>query len=228
MNKETAYKWLKKIGYWIAVIIAFLFFVLPWLIFIAENYRSFRFWSNIYTILLPLCTVTLIILLIFKVKFKWYQIVLSAWIIVPTFSFLLGTKDYFTGQAAFIYENANVDREFFNLDKEYRVWRSMKGLGGIPFILYLPNNWAIKLSTNLFGYQKGVYTGVLYPDRNEAWEMVENGINKTDELYLSKNINEHGVPEIKLIDSNTGRSFARYSYYSKRQGKESTEVSESK
>jgi hypothetical protein len=117
--------------------------------------------------------IILIILIIRRSKTKWYLLAFSAWTFIPTCNFLNGTKDYFTGQATLKHFGLPT-REFYNLDKDYRTWKSTSGciVMGFEPLTQLPNNFAVKFWTNLLGYQRGVYRGI-YPDKSDAVKMIE-------------------------------------------------------
>lgn len=118
--------------------------------------------------------IALTILFLRKSKLKWYLIGLSAWTLIPAYSFLSGTKDYFAGQGTFEYVGLP-DPEFYNLDRKYRVRNSTYGcivLGFEP-LTQVPNNWAIELWTNVFGYQKGSYKG-FYPDKEQTSSLLDS------------------------------------------------------
>jgi len=117
--------------------------------------------------------IVLIILFIRKSKMKWYLLAFSAWTFIPTFNFLNGTKDYFTGQATMKHVGLPT-REFYNLGKDYRTWNSTSGcivMGSEP-LTQGSNNLAVKFWTNLLGYQRGVYRG-RYPGKADALKMIE-------------------------------------------------------
>jgi len=156
MNEKTKHRW-TKILFWTALITSWLSFSL----------------FSIYRFTLLLWIITLTILFLRKSRLKWLLIGLSAWTIIPTFSFLSGTKDYFTGQATFSYVGTPT-LEFFNLDSEYRAWNTTSGcvrFGFEPFT-QVPNNIAIKFWTNILGFQKGVFTGI-YPNLIETNKLID-------------------------------------------------------
>ena len=158
MNDKTKYNRWTKIWFWTALVSSWLTFI----IFFTSSY-GLAFWIISSTVLF-----------FRRTKLKWYLICLSAWTVIPTISFLSGTADYFTGQANFRY-TGYPEPEFYNLDREYRAWNSTSGcivLGFEP-LTQTPNNWAITLWTNLFGFQKGVYKGT-YPDKNEAGKLIDS------------------------------------------------------
>ncbi|HET7732453.1 MAG TPA: hypothetical protein VFK73_01345, partial [Paludibacter sp.] len=140
---------------------------------LATSWLTFRlFFIFQFTILLWIFT--LIILFVRKSRVRWLLIGLSAWTIIPIYSFLSGTKDYFSGQATFCYVGMP-DPEFLNLDRDYRAWNTTSGCvvyGYEPFI-HDPNNLAIKLCTWIGGFQKGVYAGI-YPDQKETNKLIDS------------------------------------------------------
>ena len=169
INKK--YRW-TKVWFWVALISSWLTFEL--------------FFTSPFGLLL--WGTVLVLLFIRKTNLKWYLIAFSAWTVVPTFSFLLATSDYMTGQAKFK-EIGNPDKEFYNLDRQYRVGTSTSGciVLGFELFTHLPNNIAIKLWTNIFGFQKGVYGGQ-YPNKLETEKILENVKQETsfvnDSLYF--------------------------------------------
>jgi len=157
-----------KVWFWTALVSSWLTFILFF-----TSPLGFLFWI-----------IALIILFVRKTKLKWYLIGISAWTVIPTLNFLSGTKDYFTGQATFRYVGYP-EPEFYNLDRQYRVWNSTSGciMLGFEPMTQVPNNWAIKFWTYLFGFQKKVYTGT-YPDEMEADKII-NRIGQ--EINFSEN-----------------------------------------
>lgn len=137
----------------------------------------------------------LVLLFIRKTNLKWYLIAFSSWTVIPIFSFLLATTDYITGQAKFK-EIGMPDNEFYNLDRQYRVGNSTTGciVLGFELFTHLPNNFAIKLWTNIFGFQKGVYRGQ-YPDKLETEKISKNVKKETyfekDSLYFKFQFDEN-------------------------------------
>jgi hypothetical protein len=117
--------------------------------------------------------VILVVLFVRKSKLKWFLLVFSAWTFIPAFNFLTGTKDYFTGQATMRHFGLP-SREFYNLDRDYRTWKSTSGcvVVGYEPLTQWPNNLAIRFWTKLLGYQRGVYRGA-YPDKIEAAKIIE-------------------------------------------------------
>ncbi len=166
-DKPKNNKW-TKIWFWTALISSWLTFII--------------FFTIPFGLLLWFIALT--VLFIRKTKLKWYLIGFSAWTVIPTISFLSGTKDYLKGQATFSYVG-HPEPEFYNLDKEFRAWNSTSGciVMGFEPLTQTPNNWAIKFWTNLFGLQNGVYKGT-YPDEIEAGKIIDS-VGK--EIIFSKN-----------------------------------------
>ena len=127
----------------------------------------------------------LIYLFIKRTRLKWYLLLASSWTVVPVWSFVSGSKDYFQGKAAI--ENFGMpDGEFYNLDPDLRVWNSTTGcivMGFEPFT-QVPNNLAIKFWTSLLGTKKGAYKGA-YPTKDQAKELISKG----EPVKLSKQAN---------------------------------------
>jgi hypothetical protein len=134
-----------------------------WLTFMFSFYFIF-----IAPIALAIWATILIVLFVHKSNLRWYLIALSAWTVIPIFNFFTGTKDYFIGHASLEFVGLP-GPEFYNLDKDYRLRTSSSGclVTGFEPLTQWPNNSAVKLWTNLLGYQTGVYHGV-YPDKNET------------------------------------------------------------
>lgn len=152
--------------FWMAVISSWLtfifFFTIPF---------GLLFWLGL-----------VIYLFVKQTKLKWYLLLCSSWTVIPLFSFVSGTKDYFQGKA--VIETIGMpNAEFYNLDPDLRLWHSTSGcivMGFEPFT-QVPNNLAVKLWTKLLGTQKGVYKGV-YPTKEQAEELIKQG----EQMNLSK------------------------------------------
>lgn len=134
-------------------------------------FLNYRIWG-VFTI--GFWIITLIVLFIRKSRLKWLLIGLSAWIILPLYGFLSGTKDYFSGNAALEFSGMP-SIESLNLDRDYRTWNQSTGCvsHGYDSFISLPNNIAVKFWTNFLGYQKDVYAG-FYPDKNEAFKLIDS------------------------------------------------------
>ena len=115
----------------------------------------------------------LIYLIVKKSKLKWYFI-LSAWLFVPSCNFVTGTVRYFTGTASL--QGVGGPQTFHGIDRETRVSSGSSGcifVGFEPFV-FPANNAAVRLWTNLFGFQRGSYTGA-FPTEEEAQEIIKSG-----------------------------------------------------
>ncbi len=111
-------------------------------------------------------------LLFKKSKLRWY-VFLSAWLVVPSCNFLTGTARYFTGTASL--QGVGGPQTFHGIDRETRVVSTSSGcifLGFEPFV-FPANNAAVRLWTNLFGFQRGSYKGV-FPTEEEAQEIMKS------------------------------------------------------
>jgi hypothetical protein len=124
----------------------------------------------------------LIYLIVKKSKLKLYFI-LSAWLFVPSCSFLKGTIRYATGTASL--QSVGGPETFHGIDSETRVVSTSSGcifVGFEPFV-FPANNTAVRLWTNLFGFQKGSYKGA-FPTEEEAQEIIKSAdtliVNRTD------------------------------------------------
>jgi len=155
MSNDKELRWI-KFWFWAALISSWFTFIV-----IFTLPLGLLFWLT-----------SLIILFIRKSKLKWYLIAFSAWTAIPAITFLSGIKDYFLGDAHFRYVGLPTS-EFYNLDRDYRVWNSTSGcmVFGFEPLTHIPNNWAVATCTNVFGYQRGVYRGV-YPTKAEAAEIL--------------------------------------------------------
>jgi hypothetical protein len=114
----------------------------------------------------------LIYLIVKKSKLKWYFI-LSAWLFVPSCNFLTGTVRYFTGTATL--QGVGGPQTFHGIDRETRVSSGSSGcifVGFEPFV-FPANNAAVRLWTNLFGFQRGSYKGA-FPTEEEAQEIIKS------------------------------------------------------
>ena len=110
----------------------------------------------------------------------WRLLFFSAWILVPLINFMIGTIGYFSGTAT-VRAVGYPAPEFFNLEPQYRVWRSSSGCmryGHEPFT-HGPRNAAIYLWANLFGYQRDVYQGY-YPDERETQQLLNQQGKRVD------------------------------------------------
>jgi hypothetical protein len=122
----------------------------------------------------------LIYLVAKKSKLKFYFI-FSAWLFVPSCSFLTGTVHYATGTASL--QGVGGPQTFHGVDRETRVNSTSSGcifVGFEPFV-FPANNVAIKVCTGLFGYQKGAYSGV-FPTEGEAREIIK----KSDTILVKR------------------------------------------
>jgi hypothetical protein len=101
-------------------------------------------------------------------KGNWLRyVVLSAWLIIPAFHFVMGTVHYFTGTAQL--KGVGGPSLYHGIDRDTRVPVVSSGcvvVGFEPFV-FMPNNLAVHLCTQLFGYQRGSYTGT-FPTEDEA------------------------------------------------------------
>ena len=101
-----------------------------------------------------------------SVSLKRYFL-LSAWVFVPSCSFMTGTASYFTGSASL--NGLGGPQIFHGIDRETRAAVTTSGciaFGFEPFV-NTGNNLAVSFWTNLLGYQRGAYTGI-YPTQEEA------------------------------------------------------------
>ena len=115
----------------------------------------------------------LIVLFRNRSKLKWALILFSGWLGVSFITFSIGVSDYCSGQAEFIGVGLP-GPESHNLDRKYRVGSTSSGcvVVGIELITNPIRNAAIKTCFNLFGYQKGTYTG-FYPTKLETEKILE-------------------------------------------------------
>jgi energy-coupling factor transporter transmembrane protein EcfT len=138
---------------------------------------------------LALWLVTLFLLVKNKLKHRWYLLVFSAWTFLPLFNFFKGTFAYLHGTARMVRVGYPAPT-FYNLNKEYRTWNSSSGciVYGHEGLTHAPNNAAIALWTNLFGYQRNVYAGV-YPDKSEAVDVLTESGEEVQLLRNNDNFN---------------------------------------
>jgi hypothetical protein len=114
----------------------------------------------------------LIYLIVKKHKLKRY-LILSAWLFVPSCSFLTGTIRYTIGNATL--QGVGGPEIFHGIDRETRVAATSSGclfVGFEPFV-FPANNTAVRLWTNLFGFQRGSYKGIL-PTQEEAQSIIKS------------------------------------------------------
>jgi hypothetical protein len=132
------------------------------------------FWIFLFSPFGLLVWIGILIYLIVNRSKLWWYLAFSAWFFVPSFSFLLGTTRYFSGTA--FLQGVGGPMIYHGIDRETRVRSISSGcifVGFEPFV-FLPNNAAVRLWTNLLGYQKGSYNGV-FPTENEAKEIIKLG-----------------------------------------------------
>lgn len=148
--------------------------------------------------------VILIYLAIREVRLKWY-LLLSAWVFVPGCNFLTGSFRYFTGTASL--HGVGGPETYHGIDIETRAPIRTSGcivLGFEPFV-FVANNTAVRLWSNLFGYQRGSYTGIL-PTHEEALEIIKTAdtlcVVKKDSYYQF-NIQDNTI----LLDTSEFRKF---------------------
>ncbi len=123
----------------------------------------------------------LIYLIVKKAKIKRY-LLLSAWLFVPSCSFITGTVRYCTGTATL--QGIGVPLTDHGIDRETRVPKGSSGclfLGFEPFV-FPANNAAVRLWTNIFGFQTGSYKGA-FPTEEEAKKMIKSA-NTLDVKHL--------------------------------------------
>lgn len=154
------------------------------------------FLAPIFLILLSIVLTGLVIwktIAIKKEKRKWkIYLLLSPPIALSIIGFLTGTIGYITGHATFVFNNKhNVIRldSYQNFDHDYRVYypdfrgKHYGPISGINLsYMYRGriNDYTIKLLTNAFGYQFGMYQGKI-PSPGEMYEAFES-----DSLYIIK------------------------------------------
>ena len=115
----------------------------------------------------------LIYLIVKRAELRWYLLI-SSWLLVPSFNFFTGTIHYFTGTATL--KGVGGPTTYHGIDRETRIPVTSSGcivIGYEPFVFYT-NNLAVKFWTNLLGYQRGSYAGS-FPSREEAQEMLQQG-----------------------------------------------------
>lgn len=151
----------------------------------------------------------ILMVLINRNKHLKYYILLSAWLFVPSCNFLTGSISYFTGTATL--KGIGGPFSYIGIDPTTRVPITSFGAcfvyGFEPFV-FPPNNSAVRLWTNLFGYQKGAYEGI-FPTQEEAEKLIQKGdtlnVEKM-ENYYQFNFNE----QIVQVDTMTFYPFMYY------------------
>lgn len=150
------------------------------------------FWIFIFSPFGLVAWIGILIYLIIKRSKLTGYILLSAWLFVPSCSFLRGTVRYATGSATILGVGGPI--LYDGIDQETRVPTLSSGcifVGYEPFV-FPANNSAIKLCTDLFGFQRGAYTGV-FPTEKEAKEILASGdtivVKQVDTLFQ---FNTHG------------------------------------
>ena len=86
---------------------------------------------------------------------------------------MTGTVRYFTGTASI--QGVGGPETFHGIDRETRVVSTSSGcifVGFEPFV-FPANNAAVRLWTNLFGFQRGSYNGA-FPTEEEAQEIIKS------------------------------------------------------
>jgi hypothetical protein len=144
------------------------------------------FWLFLISPIGLLAWIGILVYLIYKRSpLKWYFL-LSAWLFVPACSFVKGTVHYATGTA--FLQGIGGPPRFVGIDRDTRLNSTSSGcivLGFEPFV-FPANNAAVKLCTNVFGYQRGAYTGA-FPSQEEALDILKNSdtiIPKLNARYL--------------------------------------------
>jgi hypothetical protein len=131
------------------------------------------FWMFLFSPFGLLAWIGILIYLIGKKsKLKLYFI-LSAWLFVPSCSFLTGTVRYATGNASL--QGLGGPRTYHGIDRDTRVVSTSSGcifVGYEPFV-FPANNLAVELWTNLFGFQRGSYKGS-FPTEEEAQSIIKS------------------------------------------------------
>ena len=102
----------------------------------------------------------------------WKYVLLSAWVFVPSCSFVTGSFNYFTGSATL--KGVGSPQLYHGTDRETRAAVTTSGcisVGCVPFV-NKGNTVAVALWTTLFSYKRGAYAGV-YPTEAEAKKLLQ-------------------------------------------------------
>ncbi|HHZ64376.1 MAG TPA: hypothetical protein EYN51_02575 [Flavobacteriales bacterium] len=123
---------------------------------------------------------------------------------------MTGTVSYFTGTASL--QGVGGPETYHGIDRETRVKSTSSGcifVGFEPFV-FPANNAAVRLWTNVFGYQRGGYTGI-YPTEHEAQEIIKAAdtinVSQLDDYY--EFVTEDISVQLDTLE------FYRYRYYGK-------------
>ncbi|MBN2825653.1 MAG: hypothetical protein JXQ76_10030 [Campylobacterales bacterium] len=144
-----------------------------------------------------------------RFKTMLFATLLSPLVIVPLFSFTFAVIGYFEGSAKFHYASLP-SFEFFNLDRQYRAYKATSGclVDGGEFLQHAPNNFALKLMIENFGYMKGSYQGA-YPNKEEIQKLLrEAKVITFEQLKSHYRFNENSLQDIShYLNGDNNSSF---------------------
>jgi len=150
-------------------------------------------------------------------KRRKYLLLLSPLFIVPLMSFASGFWGYFDGSAKFRYVGL-ASMEFFNLDREYRVYKSTSGclVDGGEFLENLPNNLILTFMIKNFGHIQGAYLGA-YPNKEETQRLLKDiKLSSFSQVVQEYNLSKALVKTIVYdINRDSEESFELKAYWLK-------------
>jgi hypothetical protein len=151
--------------------------------------------------------VGILVYLISQKSFSFFYITLSAWLLVPTISFLMGVHGYTSGTGVIKSVGGGTRQRFLSIDEETRLPIQPSGciLVGFELFTFLPNNTALTLCTNLFGFQRGTYQGNLVTEE-QTFQLIAKADTFTTSLANDYYVIKSKIEDVKIpyyqIDDN--------------------------
>jgi hypothetical protein len=148
---------------------------LKWVIFFVGLLASWLSFSGILPFfILPLIWLAAFAFLAVKNSYlRYFVILFSSWVFLPSATFINTTQQYFDGKAVFYQEELTAP-EALNLDRKFRVWTEKKdrAIWGGENLVSVTNNFTVRLWVTIHGYQRGAYPG-FYPDQYHAAQIIK-------------------------------------------------------
>lgn len=149
----------------------------------------------------------ILVYLISKNTFSIFYVILSAWLLVPSLSFLGGIYGYVTQTGVVKEMGGERIERFQRIDEITRLPIQSSGCVFVGFELFIfpPNNGALALCTTLFGFQKGTYQGE-QPSVDKAFQLIAKADTLSaileNDFYKVKIANKYvKVPHIQMEDT---------------------------
>src|SRR5688572_19159541 len=148
---------------------------LKWVVFFVGLLASWLSFSGILPFFIfPLIWLAAFVFLAVKNSYlRYFVILFSSWVFLPTATFVKTTQQYFAGKAVF-YEEGLSAPEAMNLDRRFRVWNEKKerAIWGDEKLVTATNNFAVRFWVTIRGYQQDAYPG-FYPDAYHAAQIIK-------------------------------------------------------